>query len=902
MFGEPLVGVMVQHFGPEVGVVTGRVAAAPDVVEVGGAVTRRHLRQVDLELLQRAGFEGAHILQRGIGLLRVPGQVKQRGRQVLGGRVALVEAACLEDLVDQLLRHRFAGLVVLGVVGEDLRVQRPVLVELRRELDEIARGGGAGDRRVLHVREHAMQGVAELMEHGGDVVEADQRRLAIGRLGEVADVVDHRLGTGQAVLLDEHVHPGAAGLGVTLEVVGVEQGQRGAVLVEHFVHLHVRVVGRNVGARLEGDAVQLGGGVEDAVLQHVVQFEVRLDLRFVQVVLGLADLLGVEVPIRGGNLEATLLGVDHLLDLTGFGTGLGGGGRHGVGQQLQRRGRGLGHLVAQLVVGEGLEAEQLGLLRTQLRQALHGLAGVVLVATLGTGFRGLQHGGALVTVAQRTEHRLLRGVLQRQHELAIELAILGGVGRVVDRVLVQAGQLGLVVDDHGRRSGGGHQAGVELGGEGGLFHVELAQARLVGVGQLCASAHQAVVVMLDQALLHRVQLQRVTLVVQRLHAGEQLRVEVDFVLVRGQLRGDVFLDLLARFGAIGLDQAEEDARHAVQGLAAALHRHDGVVEGGRLGVVGDLADVGQVLAHAFFEGRRVVAVLDLVELRRLERQRAGAQQRVGGGFGRLLGRGFLCFGHGGGLLAGTGRQRQADGGGQDYGTRHVKRSLGGRYGIPALHPTPVAHDRHVPDVAPRLPAVAGSDRAAGLAHPGPVELTDGGHVGGIIAGRLEQRADADGLFRVVEIGGQDRHVGHPGDLQEAGLPVLHGLAGAFGGDGEPHLLVVAQQVHGLADGALRRAAVQRDHAQLVQQRAQRPPEQRGLAQHLHLHAQRDLGRHPPQTVPVGRMRGDDEDHLGNVGQGADHLPAPHTQGAACQPAQEGVGFDLRHLRRHGRQQ
>ncbi|KAG0739165.1 hypothetical protein G6F24_017416 [Rhizopus arrhizus] len=133
---------MVEHCGPEVGVVAGRVATAPDVVEVGGAVTRRHLRQVDLELLQRAGFKGAHILQRRVGLLRVPGQVQQRGRQVLGGRIALGEAACLEDLVDQFLRHRLAGLVVLGVVGEHLRVQRPVLVELRRELDEVARAHG----------------------------------------------------------------------------------------------------------------------------------------------------------------------------------------------------------------------------------------------------------------------------------------------------------------------------------------------------------------------------------------------------------------------------------------------------------------------------------------------------------------------------------------------------------------------------------------------------------------------------------------------------------------------------------------------------------------------------------------------------------------------------------------
>ena len=201
----------------------------------------------------------------------------------------------------------------------------------------------------------------------------------------------------------------------------------------------------------------------------------------------------------------------------------------------------------------------------------------------------------------------------------------------------------------------------------------------------------------------------------------------------------------------------------------------------------------------------------------------------------------------------------------------------------------------------RRPAT-GSDRAAGLADPGPVELADGSHVGHIVAARGEQRTDADGLFRIVEIRRQDRHVSHPGDLQETGLPVLHRLAGALGRDGEPHLLVVAQQVHGLADGALRRAAIERDHAQLVQQRAQRPPEQRGLAQHLHLHAQRDLRRHAPQPVPVGRMRGDDEDQPGDVRQGAGHLPAAHAQGAARQPAQEGVGFDLRHLRRHGRQQ
>lgn len=336
-----------------------------------------------------------------------------------------------------------------------------------------------------------------------------------------------------------------------------------------------------------------------------------------------------------------------------------------------RRGRrGLGHLVGQAVGGVVLEAEQLGLLRPQLGQALHRFAGVVGIAALSAGFRGLEHGGALVAVAQRGQHRLLGGVLQRQQELAFQIARLGIGSGGVDFFLAQPGQLGLVVHHHRSGGGGSDQTGMELGGQRGFFHIELAQGRLVGVAQLRTGADEFLVVAFDQAGLHRVQAQRGALVVDGLDAREQLRIQADFVLVFGQLRGDFFLDLLARFVGIGLDQAEEHARHAVQRFAAALKRFDGVVEGGRFGVVGDPAHFGQVLLHAFIEGRQIVTVLDAVERRGLERQRAGAQQGVGGGVGRLRRGGGLDVGHGGGLLAGTGRQRQADGGGQDNGTRH----------------------------------------------------------------------------------------------------------------------------------------------------------------------------------------------------------------------------------------
>ena len=122
----------------------------------------------------------------------MPLHVELGGAEHLGERVALVERFGLPDLVDQRLRHRRAGLVVHRVVREHLRVERPVLVELRGKLDEVARDVGARQRRVLLVGEQAVQRVAELVEHRRHVVEADERGLARRRLREVGDVVDDR--------------------------------------------------------------------------------------------------------------------------------------------------------------------------------------------------------------------------------------------------------------------------------------------------------------------------------------------------------------------------------------------------------------------------------------------------------------------------------------------------------------------------------------------------------------------------------------------------------------------------------------------------------------------------------------------------------------------------------------
>src|SRR5450759_1473643 len=85
------------------------------------------------------------------------------GSEFDGGE-ALVEGARRQQPVEQRLRHRLSRPRVAGVVLQDLRHFQPVLVELRGQLDEIAADRGAGERRMGHVRQQAVQRMAELVE------------------------------------------------------------------------------------------------------------------------------------------------------------------------------------------------------------------------------------------------------------------------------------------------------------------------------------------------------------------------------------------------------------------------------------------------------------------------------------------------------------------------------------------------------------------------------------------------------------------------------------------------------------------------------------------------------------------------------------------------------------------
>ena len=68
-------------------------------------------------------------------------------------------------------------------------------------------------------------------------------------------------------------------------------------MVQHIEDADVRMIDRQIFSFLEGDAVQFVHGEEDAVLQHAVEFKVRLDGGLVDFETSLAKLLGIVLPV-----------------------------------------------------------------------------------------------------------------------------------------------------------------------------------------------------------------------------------------------------------------------------------------------------------------------------------------------------------------------------------------------------------------------------------------------------------------------------------------------------------------------------------------------------------------------------------------------------------------------------
>jgi hypothetical protein len=247
-------------------------------------------------------------------------------------------------------------------VLEHVPLPAEVFHELARQLDRVPLD--AADARhvaLVHLREHVVQAVAELVEEGGHVVVREQRRLAVHAAGEVA----HQLRDGRlqhavvgAQPAGAHVvHPGAAALGGAGGGVEVELADLLAAALD-AVELHARMPrGRAVAAdrhleqRLD-DLEQAG--------HDLGRGEVLLHLLLAEGVARFLELLADVAPVPGLRVgDAQLLGGEGAqVGQVAFAVGLGLGGQ--VAQELDDLLGRFGHLRHDRQLTEILVAQQLG--------------------------------------------------------------------------------------------------------------------------------------------------------------------------------------------------------------------------------------------------------------------------------------------------------------------------------------------------------------------------------------------------------------------------------------------------------------------------------------------------------------------------------------------------------------
>ena len=443
--------------------------------------------------------------------------------------------------------------------------------------------------------------MAELVEQGLDLVQAEQGRRVVGGGGEVADQVDHGvdLDPRRTVLAAEPAAPGALALALARVVVHVDHRGVRSVGLEDLEDLGVGVRPGHVLERLEGQTVEPVGDVEDAVAD-VAELEVGPQLVVVEVVLGLAQLLGVVPPVPRCELESAALGVDDGLHLGDLALGH---RQRGVPQPVEQRvdvvGRS-GHPGLERVVGEGLVAEQLRLLdaeRDDLGDHRLVVELVVLVAADRVGGVELPPQIAVVGVGQKRQHARL-------------------VGREDPGALVTFAGCRLGRGDHDDR-------------KLRVAPVDLLEPGLLRVGEQGAVAHRALVELLQEEPLLAVEVELVPLLVHLSHPREELGVELDRVAVRGQPRRDVLLDRLQLVVGVRTAEREEDPRYLVEELARPVERGNRVVEGRRFRVVDDGLDLGVLPSHPLLERRDEVPGSDAVERLDVERRAVVREERVG---------------------------------------------------------------------------------------------------------------------------------------------------------------------------------------------------------------------------------------------------------------------------------
>ena len=232
------------------------------MAEIGVAIARCDLLHQAATLVEHLALELVHVDGRVV-LDSMNIHIGERRCQQLNGIETLVEVAAALQFLDHMGRDRLVGAVVQSVATQHLGLQRPVLHNLRRQLDKVALD--TAQTAILHLREECVQCVTKLVEEGLSLVDREQCGIATRRTREVAnDAYDgsDAVALGVEALGAVLATPSATTLAVTRVVVEVEHTEVLVLLVKHFVGFALLVIyGQLNGA--EGQTIETVAQLED---------------------------------------------------------------------------------------------------------------------------------------------------------------------------------------------------------------------------------------------------------------------------------------------------------------------------------------------------------------------------------------------------------------------------------------------------------------------------------------------------------------------------------------------------------------------------------------------------------------------------------------------------------------
>ena len=604
-------GIVVEDGSPGVAVVAGIVASGEDMLEIGALVAADNLRyQTDAVEVVGLKSIGIHMLFLGDAVVS---HIKQRGGQQLGVDEALSIGLRSGNLGYQLVGNALAGLVMLGIGLHHLRVAAPVLHNLGRQLDKVARDIGTGKRRIMALAQQSVQGVAELVEQRLALVEIEERGFVTSGFGKIAhhlDNGDYILTLAVHLLATELGHPGTAALAGAGEEIHIENADN-LIAVHNLIGVSLLVVGGQVGILAEGDTIQLVG-CGKGTLSNVVEREIGAHNIVVQVIFLLAEFLAVVTPVPRLQFGCGVVLGNQFLVFGALLLGLGQCGTPNLHQAGVHGLGGLGQTVVQHIVGVGLETKDIGTLQTEVDQSVDNL-GVVKFAAVATSAVSLPHLLAQAAVGAILHKGFPRGQVEFEDQFAFGCFVgIGGLlgggnlvgsnagGSSVKHQLIVVGSLQ-------------HILGKTQGERGNLL-IQFTETSLFLGGNIGAAAHKALVGLFEQTHLFGIKTQTLTLVIDGLDTLKEFCVQGDVVAMSRELGSNLFGNSLHLVAVFALAQIEEHTGHVVEQLAAVLISLYGVLESGSIRVVHNGIDFCHLLFHALLEGRHVMFGLDFPKI------------------------------------------------------------------------------------------------------------------------------------------------------------------------------------------------------------------------------------------------------------------------------------------------